>query len=66
MAEDPQWARACLVGAIRAQPKVLFRPRTLAAFALSSLPAAALRLFNKALNATRDHKETVAFKADYT
>jgi glycosyltransferase involved in cell wall biosynthesis len=65
MAEDPRWARACVVGAIQAQPKVLLRPRTLATFALSSLPTAAIRLFNRALNA-RDHKETVAFKADYT
>lgn len=65
MAEDSRWARKCLFGAIRAQPHVLFRPRTLAAFALSGLPAGAIRLFNKALNA-RGHKETVAFRADYT
>lgn len=66
MAADPVWARACLISAIRSQPTRLFRPRILAGLALSTLPAVAVRGFNRALNAMRNHKETVAAKADYT
>ena len=65
MAADPVWARACLISAIRLQPKYLFRPRAIAGLALSTLPAGALRGFNRALNAMRSHKETIAFKTDY-
>lgn len=66
MAADPVWARACLMAAIRRQPRQLLRPRTLAGLALSTLSAGGVRAFNKALNALRAHKETIAFKADYT
>ena len=66
MATDPLWARACLMSAIRWQPKQLFRLRTLAGLALSTLPVGGVRVFNKALNAMRAHKETIAFRADYT
>ncbi len=65
MAADPRWARTCLVSAIHWQPKQLYRPRTLAGLALSTLPSRAIRVFNKVLNSLRGHKETIAFKADY-
>lgn len=65
MAEDPVWARSCLISAVQEQPRQLFRPRILAGFVLSALPTSAIRLFNRALNATRTHRETIAFKADY-
>jgi glycosyltransferase involved in cell wall biosynthesis len=66
MAADPAWARTCVLSAIRRRPGQLFRLRTLGTLALSVLPATGLRLFNQAMNATRAHNETVAFKADYT
>lgn len=66
MAADPQWARQCFVSAIRLEPRQLLRPRTLGGLALSVLPAGAIRLFNRALNRLRAHKETIAFRADYT
>lgn len=66
LAEDRQWARTCLMSAIRFQPRQLLRARTLAGLALSTLPVRMVRLFNKALNATRSHKETIAFRANYT
>jgi glycosyltransferase involved in cell wall biosynthesis len=65
MATDPRWARACLISAIRSDPALLLRPRTVAGLALSSLPAGAIHRFNQLLNATRRHKETVAVRADY-
>ena len=65
MAADPRWARACLISAIQLRPTYVFRPRALAGLALSALPARAVRGFNRALNAMRGHKETIAFKADY-
>ena len=65
MAADPAWARVCVLAAIRRQPRQLLRPRTVAALALSALPASALRLFNRVVNAVRSHNETVTFKADY-
>jgi len=66
MAADPVWARACLLSAIKAQPRQLLRPRMLAGLALSMLPPGAVRLFNRALNSIRSHRETVAFRADYS
>lgn len=66
MAADPLWARTCLISAIRARKTLLFQPRTLAGLALSALPARAVRGFNKTLNSMRGHKETIAFKADYS
>lgn len=65
MAADPVWARTCLVSAIRLQPGQLWRPRTLGGLALSVLPAGGLRVFNRAMNAVRSHKETIAFRTDY-
>lgn len=64
-AADPQWARSCLMLAIEGEPKQLFRPRTLAGLALSTLPAGAIRAINKALNMARG-KQTVAVKTDYS
>lgn len=66
MAADPTWARECFIKAIRRQPSQLRRPRVLAGLALSLLPAAVLRLFNRSMNTVRTHKETIAFKADIT
>jgi glycosyltransferase involved in cell wall biosynthesis len=66
MAADPRWARACLLSAIRTQPSHLLRPRTLAGLALSALPASGVRVFNKALNAMRAHRETIAYRPDYS
>ena len=65
MAADPAWARTCAFAAIRWQPKQLLRPRTVASLALSAMPAIVVRQFNRALNAFRPSKETVAFKAEY-
>ena len=66
MAVDPEWARVCFLSAVRSQPSLLLRPRILAGLVLSILPASAICRFNTALNAVRSHKETVAFRADYT
>jgi glycosyltransferase involved in cell wall biosynthesis len=66
LAADPRWARACFVSAIQCKPKQLVRPRTVAGLALSTLPASAVRMFNKAVNAVRNHKEAVAYRTDYT
>lgn len=65
MAADPAWARDCFVSAIKLRPTHVFRPRTLAGLALSTLPARAVRGFNATLNSMRRHKETIAFKTDY-
>jgi glycosyltransferase involved in cell wall biosynthesis len=66
MAADPAWARECLVAAVRRQPRQLLRPRILAGLALSTLPAGAIRLFNRAMNAMRPHNETIAFRTELT
>ena len=66
LAADPVWARACLTSAIQGQPKVLLRPRVLAGLALSTLPAGAVRAFNRALNWMRPPKEAIGFRAEYT
>lgn len=66
MAADPRWARECFVSAIRLQPRQLLRPRTLGGLALSILPAPAIRVFNRAMNRMRPHKETIAFRTGYT
>ena len=66
VAADPRWARTCLVSAVRWQPKQLLRSRTLAGLVLCTLPTGAIRMFNKVLNAARDHKEIIAFKEDYS
>ncbi len=66
MAADPVWARACLISSIRRRPTQLFRPRTLAGLALSTLPVWVVRAVNGALNAVRAPRETVAFKTDYS
>ncbi len=66
MAADPQWARECFVSAIRLEPRQVLRPRTLAGLTLSALPASAIRLFNRALNRMRAHKETITFRTGYT
>ena len=66
MAADPAWARECLMAAIRRQPKQLLRPRILAGLGLSLLPVPAIRLFNRTMDSMRPHKETIAFRADYT
>jgi glycosyltransferase involved in cell wall biosynthesis len=65
MAADPSWARRCFLSAIRRQPQQLLRPRTIGGLALSMLPASGVRLFNRAMNALRDHKENVVFRPDY-
>jgi hypothetical protein len=65
MAADPAWARGCLLESVRLQPKQLFRPRVLGGLALSTLPAGAVRLFNRVMNAARPHKETIAYRTDY-
>lgn len=66
MAADPAWARACALEAIRQRPKQLLRPRTIGAVLLSTLPASAIRRFNRAMGAARARSETVAFKESYT
>jgi glycosyltransferase involved in cell wall biosynthesis len=63
---DRQWARECLILAIRWRPRQLLRPRTLVGLMLSVLPVGVVRAFNKVLNSVGDQKETVAFRTDYT
>ncbi len=65
IASDPQWSRACLMSALRWQPRQFLRPRTLAALALCTLPAGAVRAFNRVLNTIGNHKETISFRTDY-
>ena len=65
MAADPAWARDCFLSAIRLRPSYIFRPRALAGLALSTLPVGAIRGVNRALNAMRSRKKTIAFKTDY-
>jgi glycosyltransferase involved in cell wall biosynthesis len=66
MAADPKWARECFLSAIRLQPRQILRPRTLCGLALSVLPVPAIRVFNRAMNRMRTHKETIAFRTGYT
>lgn len=65
MAADPAWTRGLLMAAFRAQPTQLLRLRPLAALLLSMFPVSAILTFNRAMNALRNHKETIAFKAEY-
>ncbi len=46
MLADGRWARACLLEAVRSDPRQLAHPRTWAAFVLSWLPRGSLRLLN--------------------
>jgi glycosyltransferase involved in cell wall biosynthesis len=66
VAADPKWARSCVRSAIRWQPMHIFRPRMLATLALCTLPAGAIRAFNRAFNLATHSKETVAFRTDYS
>ena len=65
LAEDPAWARACLMTAFRSQPSQLLRVRPMAALLFSLLPLSVIRTFNRAMRRIRNHKETLAFKAEY-
>lgn len=66
LAEDPRWARSCVVAALRWQPRQIVRPRMLATLALCVMPAGAVRAFNRALNVAKRRRETVGFRADYS
>ena len=65
MAEDPEWARACVMAAYRTRRTQLLGPRAAAALALSACPVSMIRVFNRMMTRIRRNKETVAFKEDY-